>query len=157
METSDATPAEPVVTRGRGETLARRIEMNDLAAQVDAAAEKVVQAFGRHDVDEYFACFADDATFVFYSSPERFESKAAFEAQWRRWETEDGYRVHSCVASARLVQIVTDDVGLVSHSLTTRVSTTAGEEVLEERETMVLRRDPVAGWQCVHEHLSPGA
>jgi ketosteroid isomerase-like protein len=114
-----------------------------------------LQAFGRHDVDEYFSCFAEDATFVFYSTPERLESKAAFEAEWKRWEAEYGYHVLSCVASGRRVQIVTDDVGLVSHSLTTRVSTKSGEEVLEERETMVLRKDQAGGWQCVHEHVSP--
>jgi ketosteroid isomerase-like protein len=35
------------------------------------------------------------------------------------------------------------------------VSTKSGEEVLEERETMVLRKDQAGGWQCVHEHVSP--
>ena len=127
----------------------------DAQALLAEAADRVVRAFGRHDVEAYFACFAEDASFLFYSSPEVFTSRAAFEEEWRRLEAEDGYRVRGCTASGRRCQVVTEGVGLVTHTLRTRVSTNDGEEELAERETILLRRDPAAGWLIVHEHLSP--
>ena len=129
--------------------------MPEIEAEVAAAADRVVQAFGRHDVESYFACFAEDASFVFYSSPEVFPSRAAFEQEWKRLEREDGYRVVSCDASGRRVQVVTGDVGLVSHHLSTRLVTNGQEEVLRERETIVFRKGPDGEWRIVHEHLSP--
>ena len=128
--------------------------MTTEAPLVDAA-ERVVAAFGAHDVPAYFACFAQDASFLFYSSPELLPSRAAFEREWERWEADDGYRVLSCVASDRRAQLLTEEVGIVTHSLETRVSSRSGEETLRERETLVLRRDQQRGWLIVHEHLSP--
>jgi uncharacterized protein (TIGR02246 family) len=125
-----------------------------MQAQLNAAAERVVNAFGSHDVEAYFSCFAEDASFLFYSSPELMRSREAFRQEWQRMEAEDGYRVRSCVASERHVQVVSAQAGIVTHTLRTRFTTNDGESELRERETLVLRRDE-HGWLIVHEHLSP--
>ena len=45
--------------------------MGDDEVEVRAAAERLVAAFGSGRLDDYFACFADHATFVFYTTPQR--------------------------------------------------------------------------------------
>ena len=122
---------------------------------LDAAAA-LVDAFGRHDVEAYFAAFRPDATFLFHSHPEPVGSRAAYEALWHSWE-EDGFRVLSCRSTDQHVQLL-GDVAVFTHRVATRVDTGQSEESLEERETIVFVRDPAgAGWLAVHEHLSPAA
>jgi ketosteroid isomerase-like protein len=121
---------------------------------VATAAEQLVAAFAAGRVDDYFACFADDATFVFHTTPERLESREAYRSLWRRWETEDGFRVLSCTSSNQLVTPLGDDAAVFVHDVATRVSTAAGEEDLRERETIVFARRG-GRWLAVHEHLSP--
>jgi ketosteroid isomerase-like protein len=121
---------------------------------VAEAAEHLVAAFGAGRVEDYFACFAPDATFVFYTTPERLESRDAYRELWRRWETEDGFRVVSCTSSNPLITPLGEDVAVFVHDVATTVATHEGEESLSERETIVFaRRDD--GWLAVHEHLSP--
>lgn len=60
-------------------------------AEVLAAAADLVSVFGSHQTAEYFASFSPDATFVFYNWPERLDSRAAYEAVWAGWETNDGF------------------------------------------------------------------
>ena len=67
--------------------------MGDDEVQVRAAAERLVAAFGSGRLDDYFACFADDATFVFYTTPQRLESVDAYRQLWDRWVRDDGFRV----------------------------------------------------------------
>ncbi len=118
-----------------------------------AAADACVAAFGRHDRDAYFACFADDATFIFHTTPSVLASRQAWVDEWDRLVAEDGFQVLSCSSSDRRVQRV-GDVAVFSH----RVATTAqfgGEQVeSDERETIVFRRDPNGQWLAFHEHLS---
>jgi ketosteroid isomerase-like protein len=124
------------------------------AAEVEAAAGALVAAFGAGRVEDYFACFAPDATFVFHTTPERLQSRAAYQELWRRWEAEDAFRVVACTSSNGVVQRLGDGVAAFVHDVATRVATAAGEEDLRERETIVFaRRD--GGWIAVHEHLSP--
>jgi ketosteroid isomerase-like protein len=125
-----------------------------MADDVLAAAAQLVAAFAEGRVDDYFACFADDATFVFHTTPERLESRAAYRALWARWEAEDGFRVLSCTSSNQLVTPLGDDAAVFVHDVATRVATTAGEEDLRERETIVFARRQ-GRWLAVHEHLSP--
>lgn len=121
---------------------------------VAAAAERLVAAFGAGQVEDYFACFAPDATFVFHTTPERLESRAAYRRLWHAWEQDDGFRVVSCESSNALITPLGSDVAVFVHDVATTVSTTAGEESLRERETIVFaRRD--GEWVAVHEHLSP--
>jgi ketosteroid isomerase-like protein len=122
--------------------------------EVLAQADALVRAFASGRVDDYFACFADDATFVFHTTPERLDSRAAYRALWERWEREDAFAVVSCASMDPRVQLTGDDTAVFTHEVRTRVRTTAGEEDLCERETIVFaRRDE--RWCAIHEHLSP--
>ncbi len=122
--------------------------------QVKTAANALIAAFGAHQTEDYFRAFRPDATFVFHSSPERFESRAAYRAEWERWEREDGFRVLACTSSEQMVQVV-GDAAVFVHSLVTRVGLAAGEETVCERETIVFARQNGGPWLAVHEHLSP--
>jgi ketosteroid isomerase-like protein len=124
-----------------------------VSREVAAAAGQLVAAFAEGRVDEYFACFAGDATFVFHTTPERLESREAYRLLWRRWEAEDGFRVLSCASSNQLVTALGEDVAVFVHDVATRVTTSAGEEDLRERETIVFARRE-GRWLAVHEHLS---
>jgi ketosteroid isomerase-like protein len=125
-----------------------------LEDQVLAAANAVVEAFGRHDTRAYFAAFRPDATFCFHTHPETLRSRAEYEQLWRSWEG-DGFRVLSCASSDRHVQVL-GDVAVFTHRVATRVTTGGKEEELDERETIVFARDGGA-WTAVHEHLSPAS
>jgi ketosteroid isomerase-like protein len=121
-------------------------------AEVLAAAASLVDAFGRHDVDAYFAAFRPDATFVFHTHPEPLRSRADYEHLWRTWEA-DGFRVLGCTSTDQHVQVL-GEVAVFTHRVATRVRIGATEEELDERETIVFLRED-AGWTAVHEHLSP--
>jgi ketosteroid isomerase-like protein len=121
---------------------------------VAAAAERLVAAFGAGRVEDYFACFAPDATFVFHTTPERLGSRAAYRALWDTWEQEDAFRVLSCESSNVEITPLGPDVAVFVHDVATTVSTSAGDESLRERETIVFARRQ-GGWDAVHEHLSP--
>ena len=119
-----------------------------------AAAEAIVGAYGAHRTDDYFQAFHHEATFVFYTSPERLESRAAFREAWDTWVSDDGFRVLECVSADQLIQLF-GDVAVFMHRLTTRLRTNAGEETVLERETIVFSRQADGSWLAVHEHLSP--
>lgn len=122
------------------------------AEEVSRAAAAIVASFGAHSPRDYFAGFAPDATFVFHTHPERLESRAAYEQLWSAWEA-DGFRVEGCTSSDGRVDVLDDEVAVFTHRVRTRL---AGEpEALEERETIVFRKDARRGWLAVHEHLSP--
>jgi ketosteroid isomerase-like protein len=123
-----------------------------MSGSVLAAAASLVEAFGRHDVEAYFAAFHPEATFVFYTHPTPLRSRAAYEELWRSWE-QDGFRVLSCASSDQHVQEL-GDVAVFTHRVATRVRFGADEESLDERETIVFARSG-EGWVAVHEHLSP--
>jgi ketosteroid isomerase-like protein len=121
---------------------------------VRAAADGLVAAFAAGRVDDYFACFHPDATFVFHTAPDRLDSAAEYRALWERWARDDGFQVLACASTGARVQLVGDGAAVLTHDVATRVRTTAGEEDLRERETIVFAlRD--GRWLAVHEHLSP--
>ncbi|HJV13584.1 MAG TPA: nuclear transport factor 2 family protein [Propionibacteriaceae bacterium] len=129
--------------------------MGDKEAEVRAAAERLVAAFGSGRLDDYFACFADDATFLFHNTPERLESVDAYRRLWDRWVREDDFRVTGCISSGVRVQIL-GDAAVFLHDVITDVTTRAGAETLHERETIIFARQGGDGrWLAVHEHLSP--
>ena len=121
------------------------------------AARGLVEAFGRHDTAAYFGCFAANATFVFYTADRPLRSREAYAGLWESWEREDGFHVLSCGSTDQHVQVVDDNVAVFTHRVATRVATSAGEESLDERETIVFARQPDERWLAVHEHLSPSA
>jgi ketosteroid isomerase-like protein len=121
---------------------------------VARAAEEIVDAFAATDGDRYFACFAPDATFCFYTEQSRLNDRAAYEKLWRDW-TASGWRVHSCVSSARLVQTFPGGA-VFTHDVATTIATAEGEQKTRERETIVFRTEGDK-LVAVHEHLSPVA
>lgn len=125
-------------------------------AAIRAAVDGIVGAFGSGRLDDYFARFDPDATFIFYTTPQRLESVAAYRALWSEWVAENGLRVTECRTSDTRVQLF-DGVAVVSHSVRTEIVTNDGPETLHERETIVLARQADGGWLAVHEHLSPGS
>jgi ketosteroid isomerase-like protein len=125
----------------------------DLEAEVAAAAAALIGAFGDGRVDDYFACFEPEATFIFHAEPERLASLTAYRAMWQRWEREDGFRVVECISSNGSVAALGADGAVFAHDVDTRVATRAGLQALAERETIVFARRG-GRWLAVHEHLS---
>ena len=121
---------------------------------VRAAAEALVAAFGRNDLDAYFACFSDDATFLFHTTDRLLTSTADYRRLWDEWVREDGFRIVDCATSDTNLQDH-GDWAVLTHTVRTTVSTSAGRSVLRERETIVFRRGDDGRWLAVHEHLSP--
>ena len=126
---------------------------SDPISEVVAASKAIITAFGRDDPSTYFALFDSAATFIFYTTPQRLESRAAYEKEWIAWRRDSGFRVRSCVSSDQRVQVL-DDVAILSHFVRTEISTTQGGTTLYERETIVFHRRE-GKWIAVHEHLSP--
>lgn len=124
------------------------------AEQALSAARHLLEAFGAHRRDEYFACFAPDATFIFHTTPRVLGSRADFEAEWDRWEREDGFTVLECTSRDQHVQMA-GDVAIFTHRCATRVRSNGEELTSDERETIVFRRDADGQWLAIHEHLSP--
>lgn len=119
------------------------------------AADAIVDDFGHHRTEAYFAGFAEDATFVFHTADRRLESRAEYEALWAQWEGEDGFRVHACRSSDRRVQVL-GDTAIFTHSVDSRIELGGQVDDVTERETIVFaHRD--GRWVAVHEHLSPRA
>ena len=119
------------------------------------AVAAIVSAFGDGRLDDYFAGFHPDCSFVFYTSERRLDSVADYRALWDRWVAEDGFEVRSCRSWDARVQ-VWGDAAVVTHDVETRVQSRSSEEVLHERETIVFVRQAGGRWLAVHEHLSPG-
>ena len=122
--------------------------------QVLEAADRLVTAFGEGRVDDYFACFHPEATFIFYTTDRRLESTAEWRLMWDRLVCEDDFRVLECFSRERRVQDLGDSA-VFTHDVETLISTRTGKETLHERETIVFARQEDGSWLAVHEHLSP--
>ncbi len=127
------------------------------AARVDevlAAAAKIVADFGAHNTAAYFAGFAPDASFMFYTHTERLDSRAAYEVLWAKGEAEDGFKVHGCKSTNQLVQLIGADAAVFSHNVESSIEFGGEVSTVLERETIVFALIDGA-WLAVHEHLSP--
>lgn len=122
--------------------------------EVLAAAAAIVDDFGHHRTEEYFAGFAPDATFVFYTHTARLDSRADYEALWASWETSDGFRVHGCRSRAQNVQVIGDLAAVFTHYVESDVEFGGEVSTIRERETIVFERRN-GSWLAIHEHLSP--
>jgi hypothetical protein len=120
---------------------------------LDAAA-KIVDDFGHHRTADYFGGFTTDASFMFYTHSERLDSRAAYEALWAKWETEDGFKVHGCRSTNQLVQLIGNDAAVFSHLVSSDIEFAGEVSTVAERETIVFALVNGA-WMAVHEHLSP--
>ncbi|ACR31859.1 nuclear transport factor 2 family protein [Burkholderia glumae] len=128
--------------------------MSSTEQQVLAAADALIDAFGRHDSTAYFAAFAPEATFVFHHVDTLLESRNAYRRRWREWERDEGFAVLACESRERAVQQVGGDAAIFTHAVRTTLRTRAGEVRLDERETIVFARRGER-WLAIHEHLSP--
>ena len=115
--------------------------------------ERLVDTFGEGRLHDYFACFADDATFIFHGV-RWLGSLGAYRAEWDRWMQQDGFAVLGVETDVTSVQML-GDASILTHSLATRQRTNAGEETVFERETIVFGRQSDGRWLVVHQHLSP--
>ena len=123
-------------------------------AEVRRAAGTLVSAFGNGDLETYFACFAEDATFLFHTTDRLLTSTEEYRQEWARWVAEDDFRVLDCRTTDPVVQVI-GSVAVLTHGVRTTVATTGGEALLSERETIVFARQDDGRWLAVHEHLSP--
>jgi uncharacterized protein (TIGR02246 family) len=122
--------------------------------EVLAAAASLVEAFGHHDTEAYFDSFAPDSTFLFYTHDTLLRSRAEYQELWNDWET-DRFRVLACTSSDQHVQQLAENVAVFTHRVHTTVRVGGSESSLDERETIVFRREDDGRWLAVHEHLSP--
>ena len=128
--------------------------MNKDKDDVLRAAAHLIERFAAHDFEGYFSCFEPGASFIFHNEASFMAPRSAYEAVWRRWEQEDGFRVIACHSFDRRVKIF-GDVAIYTHQLDTHLSFTTGEQKIPERETIIFHRQPDGAWLAVHEHLSP--
>ena len=126
--------------------------MTEAESGVLTAATRLVDAFSSHDTEAYFAAFAEDASFIFHNLDRVLTSREAYLAEWRLWETRDGFRVLGCRSSDQRVQMA-GDVAIFTHTVETRVSVGGETMTNRERETIVFRREG-GKWFGFHEHLS---
>lgn len=129
---------------------------HDTTSEVLAAADRIIDAFGHHRTADYFAGFAQDATFIFYTVDARLESRAEYEQLWASWESKNGFAVRSCVSSNRRVTMMGDDSALFLHDVETVVTMDDDTSTVHESETIVFQRRD-GSWVAIHEQLSPGA
>lgn len=122
--------------------------------QVLEAADGLISAFGEGRVEDYFAYFHPQASFVFYTVEHRLESTAQWRELWDTLVREEGFEVLECRSRERRVQEL-GDTAIFTHDVRTRIGTHSGEETLHERETIVFARQVDGSWLAVHEHLSP--
>ncbi|WP_312936974.1 nuclear transport factor 2 family protein [Pseudomonas sp.] len=120
------------------------------AAEVHAAAAALVEAFASNDTARYFTCFSADASFVFHTQPQPL-TLAGYQALWQQWQAE-GFAVLGCRSSNGQVSVL-GDVAIFIHDVATHLRADGAEHHLEERETIVFRRQS-GRWLACHEHLS---
>ena len=110
-------------------------------------------AFGSHDPERYFSYFSLEATFIFYSSDRRLNSRKEYEQEWAKWE-QDGFQVLSASSSDPLIQFSRkNNVAIFTHTVRTKLN--SGTEIITtgERETIVFELQE-GRWLAIHEHLS---
>ncbi|MBF8755980.1 YybH family protein [Pseudomonas guariconensis] len=123
----------------------------DQTLQVRQAAADLVAAFASNDTARYFACFSEDATFLFHTLAQPLLSRRAYEQLWAQWQAE-GFAVLACQSSNQHVSLQ-GDVAIFMHDVATRIRMAGQEHALAERETIAFRRHG-EGWLACHEHLS---
>lgn len=123
----------------------------DQTAQVRKAAAELIAAFASNDSARYFACFSEDATFLFHTLPQPLLSRREYQALWAQWQAE-GFAVLGCESSNVQVSLQ-GEVAIFMHDVATHIRLAGEEHQLAERETIVFRRQG-DHWLACHEHLS---
>jgi ketosteroid isomerase-like protein len=120
--------------------------------EVAEAARALVTAFSNFDRDSYFACFTEDADFIFYNSDVTFSARSEYESAWSTW-VEEGWRVRKCESLNPRIRIVDDQCAIFAHEVFTALDTSDGALDMHERETIVFAKRG-SQWLAIHEHLS---
>ena len=123
----------------------------DQTLQVRQAAADLVAAFASNDSARYFACFSEDATFLFHTLAHPLLSRRAYEQLWAQWQAE-GFAVLACQSSNVHISLQ-GELAIFIHDVATRIRIAGEEHALSERETIVFRRQDER-WLACHEHLS---
>jgi uncharacterized protein (TIGR02246 family) len=123
----------------------------DQTLQVRQAAADLVAAFASNDSARYFACFSEDATFLFHTLAHPLLSRRAYEQLWAQWQAE-GFTVLACQSSNVHISLQ-GELAIFIHDVATRIRIAGEEHALSERETIVFRRQDER-WLACHEHLS---
>ncbi|MFK3683064.1 YybH family protein [Pseudomonas sp. NPDC088890] len=123
----------------------------DQTLQVRQAAADLVAAFASNDSARYFACFSEDATFLFHTLAQPLLSRRAYEQLWAQWQAE-GFAVLACQSSNVHISLQ-GELAIFIHNVATRIRIAGEEHALNERETIVFRRQDER-WLACHEHLS---
>jgi uncharacterized protein (TIGR02246 family) len=123
----------------------------DQTLQVRQAAADLVAAFASNDSARYFACFSEDATFLFHTLAHPLLSRRAYEQLWAQWQAE-GFAVLACQSSNVHISLQ-GELAIFIHDVATRIRIAGEEHALNERETIVFRRQDER-WLACHEHLS---
>ncbi|RCL23620.1 DUF4440 domain-containing protein [Pseudomonas sp. AFG_SD02_1510_Pfu_092] len=123
----------------------------DQTLQVRQAAADLVAAFASNDTARYFACFSEDASFLFHTLPQPLLSRRAYEQLWAQWQA-DGFAVLACESANAQVSLQ-GDVAIFMHDVATHIRIAGEQQQLRERETIVFRRHGER-WLACHEHLS---
>jgi len=123
----------------------------DQTLQVRQAAADLVAAFASNDSARYFACFSEDATFLFHTLAPPLLSRRAYEQLWAQWQAE-GFAVLACQSSNVHISLQ-GELAIFIHDVATRIRIAGEEHALNERETIVFRRQDER-WLACHEHLS---
>ncbi|MCS4285927.1 uncharacterized protein (TIGR02246 family) [Pseudomonas sp. BIGb0278] len=123
----------------------------DQTLQVSQAAAELVAAFASNDTQRYFACFSEDASFVFHTLPQPLFSRQQYQTLWQQWQA-DGFKVLDCQSSNASITLQ-GDLAIFIHDVDTRISLNGEEQQLAERETILFRRHDCR-WLACHEHLS---
>lgn len=127
--------------------------MTSQQSEVLAAAAKIVADFGSHSKEAYFTNFSEGATFIFHTHSVRLDSRAEYQSLWDLWEMQDGFRVHGCVSTNQLVQLINDRAAVFSHDVASKVEMGGETSTVSEKETIVFEKQG-SSWVAVHEHLS---
>ncbi|WP_286914527.1 MULTISPECIES: YybH family protein [unclassified Pseudomonas] len=123
----------------------------DQTLQVRQAAADLVAAFASNDTARYFACFSEDATFLFHTLAQPLLSRRAYQDLWAQWQAE-GFAVLGC-RSSNVQLSLQGEVAIFMHDVATHIRIAGEEHQLDERETIVFRRQGER-WLACHEHLS---
>lgn len=126
----------------------------EMKTQVLAAAAHLLDAFGQNRVEDYFACFTPDATFIFHGLDRRLASIADYRTAWAGWVHDLDLRILGAWSRQQTIDFIAPGVALFTHSVQVKASTTNGIDNRRERETVVFVRQPDGRWLGVHEHLS---
>lgn len=118
------------------------------------AADALIEAFGRHDRDAYFAAFSNEASFIFHHVHQSLLSREAYEDLWHRWECDAGFSVLACESRNRTVRMLDTRAALFTHTVSTSIRANGSTQTIVERETIVFVLQ-AGRWLAIHEHLSP--